>query len=206
MPRPGDDLRDAMRWLKYARANVFQADVGRAGGVLIEYLCFEAQQAVEKALKAVLIVRGAGVPRTHNIEILLAALQNEGVEPPDRSRLRRCSARSLFKPAIRPLMNRSTTTTWNKPSRWPAPSLTGPLRSSNRAPRRSRPSLETVILDSFGATLSLASERLVVLGPKPRRDAVDTDQLRLPFEWPRDPTKLRVLTTSSEKTPLPKPR
>lgn len=83
MPSPGDDLRDARRWLKYARANLFHADLGRAGGALIEYLCFDAQQAVEKALKAVLIMRGAGVPRTHNIENLLAALQNDGVQPPD---------------------------------------------------------------------------------------------------------------------------
>ena len=60
--------------------------------------------------------------------------------------------------------------------------------------------METIILDSFGATLSLTSERLVVRGPKPRRDAVDTDQMWLPFEWPRDPTKLSILTTSGEKT------
>ena len=63
--------------------------------------------------------------------------------------------------------------------------------------------METIILDSFGATLSLTSERLVIRGPKPRRDSVDADQMWLPFEWPRDPTKLSILATSGEKTPPP---
>ncbi len=83
MPSPGDDLRDAGRWLSYARANLLHAEAGRAAGVIIEYLCFDAQQAAEKALKAVLIVRGADVPRTHDIDSLLAALRRAGVAPPD---------------------------------------------------------------------------------------------------------------------------
>jgi HEPN domain-containing protein len=36
-----------------------------------EVLCFHAQQAVEKALKAFLISKGDDPPRTHSIEVLL---------------------------------------------------------------------------------------------------------------------------------------
>jgi HEPN domain-containing protein len=36
-----------------------------------ELLCFHAQQAVEKALKAFLIAKGDEPPRTHSIEVLL---------------------------------------------------------------------------------------------------------------------------------------
>lgn len=36
-----------------------------------EVLCFHAQQAVEKALKAFLISKGNEPPRTHSIEVLL---------------------------------------------------------------------------------------------------------------------------------------
>lgn len=83
MPSPGDDLHDAGRWMSYARANLLHAEAGRAAGVVIEYLCFDAQQAAEKALKAVLIVRRADVPRTHDIERLLAGLRQVGVVVPD---------------------------------------------------------------------------------------------------------------------------
>lgn len=42
--------------------------------VLAEDLCFHAQQAVEKTLKAVLISKGIDFPRTHNLRILIDAL------------------------------------------------------------------------------------------------------------------------------------
>jgi HEPN domain-containing protein len=47
-----------------------------------ETLCYQAQQAAEKAIKAVLIRAGTEPPRTHNIEHLLQLLPATLV-PPD---------------------------------------------------------------------------------------------------------------------------
>jgi HEPN domain-containing protein len=45
---------DPGAWLVYARSNLKLAEKGgRLKGVLLEDLCFNAQQAAEKALKAV---------------------------------------------------------------------------------------------------------------------------------------------------------
>ncbi len=49
---------------------------------------FHAQQAVEKALKAVLAGHGVEHPLTHNLAMLLAKLAEEGLPaPPDAARL-----------------------------------------------------------------------------------------------------------------------
>jgi HEPN domain-containing protein len=45
-------------------------------------LGFHAQQAVEKALKAVLTMRGIEFPRTHNLSMLLELLRRAGVPLP----------------------------------------------------------------------------------------------------------------------------
>ncbi len=51
---------------------------------------FHAQQAVEKALKAVLAVHGVVYPLTHNIALLVAKLAEQGLEaPPDAAELSR---------------------------------------------------------------------------------------------------------------------
>lgn len=46
-------------------------------------LGFHAQQAVEKSLKAALVLADAEVPATHNLVELVARLADAGVEPPD---------------------------------------------------------------------------------------------------------------------------
>lgn len=47
-------------------------------------LGFHAQQAVEKALKAMLARRGLEYPRTHNLAMLVELLRRQGMEvPPD---------------------------------------------------------------------------------------------------------------------------
>lgn len=43
---------------------------------------FHAQQAVEKALKAVLAARSVEFPRTHNLAQLLDLLREQGLPPP----------------------------------------------------------------------------------------------------------------------------
>ena len=61
-------------WLRFARSDLVLASIPRPAGVLPENLCFHAQQAAEKALKAVLLSKGMEVPRTHNIRTLLDRL------------------------------------------------------------------------------------------------------------------------------------
>jgi HEPN domain-containing protein len=57
--------------LRHARSDLALARARGAPEILLESLCFHAQQAVEKALKAVLVAQGIGFPRTHNIGVLL---------------------------------------------------------------------------------------------------------------------------------------
>jgi HEPN domain-containing protein len=44
---------------------------------------FHAQQAVEKALKAVLVLNGLEFPRTHDLDFLLAHASEHGVRTPE---------------------------------------------------------------------------------------------------------------------------
>jgi HEPN domain-containing protein len=50
--------------------------------VLLEDVCFDAQQAVEKALKALLVSKGEQVPRTHAISELITLLADLGFDIP----------------------------------------------------------------------------------------------------------------------------
>jgi HEPN domain-containing protein len=80
---PDQDPSQPRSWLRRARSNLTRARL-LAGepGVLYEDLCFDAQQAVEKALKAVLVQRGARVPKTHSLAELLTLVQKAGIEVP----------------------------------------------------------------------------------------------------------------------------
>ena len=64
-------------WLRHARSDLELARIPRPAGVLYEGLCFHAQQAAEKALKAVLIARRIPAPHTHNIRSLLDLLPGD---------------------------------------------------------------------------------------------------------------------------------
>ncbi len=61
-------------WPRHAPSDLALARAQDRPGVLLEALCFHAQQAAEKALKAVLLRRGIEFPRTHDIEALLNLL------------------------------------------------------------------------------------------------------------------------------------
>ncbi len=61
-------------WLRRARSDLALVRGRLKKNVLAEDLCFHAQQAVEKSLKAVLISKGIDFPRTHNLRILIDAL------------------------------------------------------------------------------------------------------------------------------------
>lgn len=61
-------------WLRYAEADLEMARVPLPRMGLYEQLCFHAQQAAEKSIKAVLIQEGVEVPRVHSIERLIDLL------------------------------------------------------------------------------------------------------------------------------------
>ena len=59
------------------------AGAGQADpGVYLEDLCFDAQQAAEKAIKAVFIHRGLHFPYVHDLRRLLELLNRGGVKIP----------------------------------------------------------------------------------------------------------------------------
>lgn len=76
---PPDDPRE---WLNRARSNLIQARVLQPG-VYLEDLCFNAQQAAEKAIKAMLIRRDVAFPYIHDLTELLKLLQETGERIPD---------------------------------------------------------------------------------------------------------------------------
>jgi HEPN domain-containing protein len=62
------DPTDPQAWLLRARGNLNLAEKGgRLKGVLLEDLCFNAQQAAEKALKAVCLAYEIEIPKTHSL-------------------------------------------------------------------------------------------------------------------------------------------
>ena len=67
---PPDDPRE---WLNRARSNIAIAK-NRVPEAYLEDLCFEAQQASEKAIKAVMISRDIGFPYVHDLGVLLSIL------------------------------------------------------------------------------------------------------------------------------------
>jgi HEPN domain-containing protein len=75
---PPEDPRE---WLNRARSNLIQAQVKRKG-IYLEDLCFNAQQAAEKAIKALLIERGVKFPYVHDLAELLTLLEKAGQEIP----------------------------------------------------------------------------------------------------------------------------
>jgi HEPN domain-containing protein len=74
---------DPGEWLRRARSNLSRCrSDSRLPEVLFEDLCFDAQQAAEKAIKAVLVLGGRRVPRTHDLAELVSLVTATGVEVP----------------------------------------------------------------------------------------------------------------------------
>jgi len=84
---------DPREWLNRARSNLALAKA-RVAGVYLEDLCFSAQQAAEKAVKAVLIHLGVRFPYTHDLAELLTLVERAGLAVPDG--LRRASILSDY--------------------------------------------------------------------------------------------------------------
>ncbi len=79
---PPDDPRE---WLNRARSNLIQAR-NRQPGIYLEDLSFQAQQAAEKGLKALLLRRQGAFPYVHDLALLLDLLEKGGEEIPPRIR------------------------------------------------------------------------------------------------------------------------
>ncbi|MEI6290899.1 MAG: HEPN domain-containing protein [Chloroflexota bacterium] len=65
------DNRDLSKgWLEKARSDLYASEQLLAGTGPYDSACFHAQQAIEKALKALLALYGQNIPRTHDLEEL----------------------------------------------------------------------------------------------------------------------------------------
>jgi HEPN domain-containing protein len=83
---PPDDPRE---WLNRARSNLARArEAPKIAGVYLEDVCFDAQQAAEKAIKAILVLRRVAFPWVHDLGELLDLVAESGVEVPEE--VRRC--------------------------------------------------------------------------------------------------------------------
>lgn len=81
MPREQGSADEPKEWLKRARSNLERART-RLPGVYLEDLCFDAQQAAEKAIKALLIHRDAAFPYVHDLAALVSLLEDSGEAVP----------------------------------------------------------------------------------------------------------------------------
>jgi len=72
---------DPHEWLNHAKSNLAHAQATNPD-VWLEDLCFDAQQAAEKGIKAVFIYRGESFPYIHDLEKLLKLLERNGLKIP----------------------------------------------------------------------------------------------------------------------------
>ena len=103
---PPDDPRE---WLNRARSNLVRAKT-RVPGAYLEDLCFDAQQAAEKAIKAVMILRDIEFPYVHDLDRLLTVLEEDGEPIPVAVRraleLTRYAVVSRYPMGVRPVSER----------------------------------------------------------------------------------------------------
>lgn len=77
------DPTDPHTWLAYAKSNFLLAEKGgKLKGVRLEDLCFNAQQAAEKALKAVCLANNLDFPKTHSLVRLMDIIEAAGISIP----------------------------------------------------------------------------------------------------------------------------
>jgi HEPN domain-containing protein len=77
---------DPREWLNRAKGNLVRAQAITRGSYL-EDLCFDAQQAAEKAIKAIFVHHGKSFPFIHDLDELLDQLAHQGVKIPKYVRL-----------------------------------------------------------------------------------------------------------------------
>jgi len=75
---------DPKEWFRRARSNLARARLHPGDpDVSYEDLCFDAQQAAEKAIKAVLVSRQIDIPKTHSLAQLLTLAREHGIFAPE---------------------------------------------------------------------------------------------------------------------------
>lgn len=74
----------ATDWLKRAHSSLALAKVRRPKATLWEDLCYHAQQAVEKSLKAVLVKRKIPFRFVHDLNELINTLEKHGQHIPEQ--------------------------------------------------------------------------------------------------------------------------
>jgi HEPN domain-containing protein len=85
MPPERSSADEPREWLNRARSNLALAKA-RPSETYLEDLCFEAQQAAEKAPKAMLIAAGVAFRYVHDLAHLLTVLEKAGTQIPDAIR------------------------------------------------------------------------------------------------------------------------
>ena len=81
MPGEPTASRAAM-WLRDAESDLALASVKKTRKIRYEHLCFHAQQAAEKAVKAVLLAYGVSPSRTHDLAFIIDSLPVDVSLPP----------------------------------------------------------------------------------------------------------------------------
>lgn len=74
MPADTSSAGSPQDWLRHARSDLALASAHKTRRLLYEHLCFHAQQAAEKAVKAVLVRHGISISKTHDLAYLLGQL------------------------------------------------------------------------------------------------------------------------------------
>ena len=72
---------DPREWLNRAKSNLQRAKL-RVPATYLEDACFDAQQAAEKAIKAVMVSRGIEFPYIHELARLMDILESVGERIP----------------------------------------------------------------------------------------------------------------------------
>ena len=77
------NIEEALRSLRAADRDSKAFEILKdAAGAPLTAVCFHAQQAVEKSLKAVLFLHRIEFRRTHDLVKLAELLRNQGIDPP----------------------------------------------------------------------------------------------------------------------------
>jgi len=80
------DLGSPNGWLRRAKSNLIRAKQPKHEEVFLEDLCFDAQQAAEKSLKALLLFHKIPFRFVHDIAELLTVLEQNGISLPEHIR------------------------------------------------------------------------------------------------------------------------
>jgi len=72
------------QWLERALSNLERARLDRLSPhILYEDLCYDCQQSVEKAIKALMVLKNIKFEFTHNIGLLIKTLEDNALNVPD---------------------------------------------------------------------------------------------------------------------------